>query len=121
MYLDYQTYLSLGGTLPVESFTPREAWAEAQLDNWTLNRLQSVDWSGWSTKVALVMKRLVDDSDSIMEAEGGSPVSHFSNGRDSFTFAEPLMNAPLHACYGYAVDVLPVEIMSACVRYNGAH
>jgi len=121
MYLDFGEYLAMGGELDQQEFSDREAWAEMYLDLWTLNRLQTVDWSQWADKVKRCVKRLVDDYQSILDAEGGSPVSHFSNGRDSFTFAEPLLNAPLHACYGFCVDVLPVELMSACVRYNEAN
>lgn len=120
MYIDYPTYLSMGGEVGESDFPSYEAWAEAYLDMWTLNRLQSVDWSVWENKVHLCMVRLIDSHDAVMEAEGGTPVSHFSNGRDSLTFAEPLLNAPLHSCYGFCVDILPVELMSACTHYNGA-
>lgn len=122
MHLGFEAYQALGGTLPEVDFSPREAWAEAQLNAWTLNRLKRVDWSEWEAEVHQVMMRLVDGYDSIMEAEGQPAVSSFSNGQDSYSFAvsEPLMNPALHSVYGFCVDVLPVELMSACARYNGA-
>lgn len=124
MYIDYETYASLSASpIASEDFPASEAWAEALLDHWTLNRLQSVDWSEWTSKVQLVMARLIDSRKSIEADTDSGPLTHFSNGQDSYTFesyGDPLFNAALGKCYGLAVDVLPVELISACVRYNGA-
>lgn len=119
-YLDYETYAALGGTVPEDEFYVAEGWAEAWLDLWTLNRLHVVDWSEWEHRVQLVMTRLVDGRADAMAQEGATPLASFSNGRDSFTFADPEANTALAALNRYAVDVLPVELVSACVAYNGA-
>lgn len=123
MYIDYETYVSLGGSVSEEEFPSSEAWAEVQLNAWTLNRLKSVNWDAWKTEVELVMTRLIDKKTEVLEADGNAPISHFSNGQDSYTFSvgEPVLNVVLGAIYGYAIDVLPVELMSACVHYNGAN
>ena len=120
-YLDFETYAAMGGTVPEAEFPTAEGWAEAWLDLWTLNRLTVVDWSKWEHRVQLVMTRLVDQRAAVMEQEGATPLSSFSNGRDSFTFADPEANTALASCARYAVDVLPVELISACVSYNGAN
>ena len=124
MYLTYAQYLTFGnGSVSEADFCRSEAWAEALLDHWTLNRLHTVDWSKWECRVAMVMARLVDSKASVESEADGAPVTHFSNGQDSYTFqsfGDPVFNLALGKCYGYAVDVLPVEIISACVRYNGA-
>lgn len=120
-YLDWETYVEVGGgEVSEEAFPVAEAWAEAMLDLWTLDRLHVVDWSAWEERVHLVMARLVDSREAVMAEEGGTPLQSFSNGQDSYTFAEPLMNVALGGCYGYAVDLLPVDLMSACARYNHA-
>lgn len=120
-YLDWDTYQSMGeGTVSEEAFPSAEAWAEAMLDLWTLDRLHVVDWSEWAERVHVVMCRLVDSRSAVEAEEGGTPISSFSNGQDSYTFAEPLMNVALGRCYGVAADLLPVDLMSACVRYNHA-
>lgn len=124
MYLDWETYQALGnGSVSEQDFARSEAWAEALLDHWTLNRLSSIDWSEFKTKVELVMARLVDSKVAVEADEDGSPVTHFSNGQDSYTFesyGDPLFNAALGKCYGFMVDVLPIELISHAVHYNGA-
>lgn len=120
MYLDYETYEALGGSVSEADYPASEAWAEAVLDSWTLNRTRTLDWSEWEREVHLTMKRLVDDCEGIRAAEGGSAVSHFSNGVDSYTYANPGSNALLEAVRGYAECILPVDLISACVRWNGA-
>ena len=121
MYLDYETYESIGnGSVSAEDFPSVEAWAEAMLDTWTLNRLKVIDWSEWETQVEQVMARLVDNSDAIQAAEKGQALSSFSNGQDSYSFSTPDENSELAAVAGYAAIVLPVELLSACTSYNGA-
>ena len=124
MYLTYAQYQVYGnGSVSEEDFASSEAWAEALLDHWTLNRLRNIGWSEWEDKVQLVMAKLVDSKVSVEEDEDGAPVTHFSNGQDSYTFAsfgDPLFNPAMGKAYGFAVDVLPVELISAAVHYNGA-
>lgn len=122
MYLDYQTYAELSSSpIAEEDFASAEAWAEAELDVWTLNRLQVVDWSPWRNKVEMVMARLIDAKTSIEEAEQGQAISHFSNGQDTYTFANPGENVAYVNVQSYAWDVLPIELVSRAARYNGAN
>lgn len=122
MYIDYETYASLS-TNPIASadFASAEAWAEAELDLWTLNRLHTIDWSEWKARVEVVMTKLIDSKTAIEEGESGSALSHFSNGQDTYTFAHPEENAAYKAIETYALDVLPVELISRVAHYNGAH
>lgn len=120
MYIDFETYQALCGRVSWAEFPAREAWAEAVLDSWTLNRLRAVDWSRWEREVHLVMARLVDECDAIRQADSGAAVSHFSNGVDSYTYANPGENAPMASVRGYAASILPVEFMSGCARWNHA-
>lgn len=122
MYLDLETYLELSPS-PIASadFPSAEAWAETQLDLLTLNRLHEVDWTRWKTIVEVVMTKLVDSKSSIENEATGQAISHFSNGQDSYTFAKPDENSAYRAVIDFAYDVLPVELMSRAVRYNGAN
>lgn len=120
-YLDYSEYQELGGTLTEGEFEQAEPWAEALLDDWTLNRLQTVDWTPWEDRVRLVMVRLVDSREAIVTGDAEAAVSHFSNSIDAVTFAEPLVNSARSGARSYALDLLPVELVSRCVSYNGAH
>lgn len=120
-YLTYDQYVGLGGCMTSGEFAAAEPWAEGVLDNWTLNRLHVVDWSRWDDRVRLVMVRLVDSREEILSGDSDEAVSHFANGVDTITFADPLANFALAGAHAYAADLLPVELCSRVVSYNGAN
>ena len=93
-YLDWDTYQSMGeGNVSEEAFPSAEAWAEAMLDLWTLDRLHVVDWSEWADRVHVVMCRLVDSRSAVEAEEGGSLLN---------TTAEHRMGKPEELGYALA-------------------
>jgi predicted phosphoadenosine phosphosulfate sulfurtransferase len=107
MYLDYSTYQMLTlDAMPENEFEFYEPDAETYLDQWTHDRIRSLDTVPAS--VERVMARLVD---GIKELNGDQVVS-YSNGVDSWSFVKQDDVANL---YSMAVRILPVELVSACV------
>lgn len=132
MYLTFDEYQSMGGTLTETEFNGAEAYAEVLLDSMTLNRLkndQAVKPDGYEKAVKAAMMVLVQRVPEIKEAFSasatGSTVTSYSNGVDSFSFGgsanSTAENPALTAAYDEAALLLPVELVSACVSYNGAN
>jgi len=133
MYLDYATYQELGGTDTEQVFTRNEAVAEDILDDFTLRRLRvdsvAAKWVG-SREVNRAMFILVGMVPEIESQESqavtSGPVSSFSNGQNSFGFSSEDISAdgPTRAmmrAYVRVEQVLPVDLISACARYNHAN
>lgn len=107
MYLDYSTYQTLTLTAMTEhEFDFYEPDAETYLDQWTQNRVRSLETIPAS--VQRVMARLVDGIKNM----DGEQVTSYSNGVDSWAFAK---QDELKKLYSMAVVILPVELVSACV------
>jgi hypothetical protein len=107
MYLDYVTYQGLTlDAMSEQEFDYYEPDAETYLDNWTQNRVRSLETIPAS--VQRVMARLVDG----IKVMDGEQVTSYSNGVDSWAFAREDDIAKL---YSMAVRILPVELVSACV------
>ena len=123
MYIDFETYRQLGGTIEDESVF--EAWepvAEDFLDAWTLDRLQVIDWSDWQDQVHRVMVRLVDNAERMQDEAASRQLASFSNGQDSYGFRDDGgEGATCRACHSLAVRVLPIQLMSCCATYNHAY
>lgn len=80
--------------------------AETYLDQWTQNRVRSLETIPAS--VQRVMARLVNG----IKDMSGEQVTSYSNGVDSWAFAK---QDELKKLYSMAVVILPVELVSACV------
>lgn len=133
MYVTYEEYRELGGSLDEKSFAAAEPRAEMLLDGWTLNRLKSeravadLEQMGGYRKVKVAMAWLVDQMQGIEEARKakseGTEVTSFNNGVNSFSFgggASSEATAAEASAYHEVCRMLPVELVSACVSYNGA-
>ena len=133
MYVTYEEYSELGGTLDEKSFAAAEPRAEMLLDSWTLNRLKServvadLEQMGEYQKVKVAMAWLVDQMQGIEKARKakseGTEVTSFNNGVNSFSFgggASSEATAAEASAYHEVCGMLPVELVSACVAYNDA-
>lgn len=111
-------------------FAKREKQAEALLDIITFGRLKKGVPDEFAGSVADAMMILVEAQDGINEGwkavSDGSQVSSFSNGVDSFSFANPgssdvvAQNQARAVAVCRATEALPIELTSLCVSYNGA-
>lgn len=123
-YIDYQSYVSLGGQLAEGDFDAALPWAESWLDALTLGRLRAGVPEAWSREVSLAMVALVDATPTARAEQAGQVVTSFSNGQNSFSFAasaaEAGMSPTLASVAAYVLRLLPVELVSACAAYNGA-
>ena len=86
-YIDYDTYATLGGSLPQAAFDAAYPWARSWLDAITHGRLQTTDWQAWEDEVALAMAALLDATPAVRSEQSGQAVTSFSNGQDSYSFA----------------------------------
>lgn len=133
MYLTFEEYGELGGSLDEKSFAVAEPRAEMLLDSWTLNRLKServvddLEQIGEYQKVKVAMAWLVDQMQGIEKARKakseGTEVTSFNNGVNSFSFgggASSEATAAEASAYHEVCRMLPVELVSACVHYNDA-
>jgi hypothetical protein len=133
VYVTYEEYSELGGTLDEKSFAVAEPRAEMLLDGWTLNRLKServvadLEQMGEYRKVKVAMAWLVDQMQGIEKARKakseGTEVTSFNNGVNSFSFgggASSEATAAEASAYHEVCRMLPVELVGACVAYNDA-
>lgn len=111
-YIDYETYASMGGEAAEAEFPALERKARYILDYWTLNRIDDDALEEWREAVEVCMVEIIDN----MPKTGEERVTSFSNGVNSFSFADETVEQSLH---DFVVRVLPVELISAVVSYEG--
>lgn len=113
-YIDFETYAIMGGKASEADFPALEAKARHILDYWTLDRLRKYEAvpEEWEEAVHLCMVETIDN----MPDTASDRVTSFSNGVNSFGFADESTEDRLHA---FCVRVLPVELCSAVVAYEG--
>lgn len=121
MYLSYEEYLrySQGEHLPEVDFTSAAPFADLVIDNWTMDRVKKAVSNGEdlpdSVKVAYAS--IVNNIEAL---EGiTEPVSSFSNGVDSYTFASTSDQA--ESVKQWALNLLPVEWCSGIVSFEGGN
>lgn len=134
MYLEYARYKELGGTVPEQEYAAAESEAAVLLDRWTLNRLHSeqvtadLEAQGLQGSVEFAMKAVIDRIDGIREARkslaAGTVVTSFNNGVNSFGFGGSSGTSTVtmaeYECMERVMELLPVDLTSACVSFNGA-
>lgn len=113
-YIDYETYASLGGTAVEADFPALEVRARYILDYWTLDRLKDYDTmpERWREAVEVCMVEIIDN----MPDTSADRVTSFSNGVNSFGFADESTEDRLCS---FCLRVLPVELISGVVSYEG--
>lgn len=127
MYLTFERYKAMGGSMDEASFGAAEPYAETMLDLITLRRLRCPEADhGDPADVERAMYVLADGAGQVEAAyrakASGAEVSSFNNGVDSFTFASDggQGNAALRALTEHAAQFLPLELVSLDVTYNHA-
>ena len=103
-YIDYQTYVALGGQLTEDAFDAAYPWARSWLDALTLGRLRAGVPEAWSREVSLAMVAIVDATPTIRAEQAGQVVSSFSNGQDSFGFVTAAAEAGMSPTYASVAD-----------------
>ena len=109
-YLLYQEYTSFGGTVSSSDFTNLELKAERKLDYFTQNRLQNA-----TTIISEVKECMVEFIDRMAKSAENGNVTSYSNGIESFGFAENQTKALDNELYQLAIEYLPIELISAYV------
>lgn len=132
MYLTYEEYQAMGGTLDETEFSGAEIYAETLLDSMTLGRIKNdksmkpADYEkAIKASVFVIVNRVKDIRAAFQASATGSNVASYSNGTDSFGFDRTAANAAANnaaiaATYDEIATILPVELISACVAYNYA-
>lgn len=130
MYVDYATFenLTLGdGNIPEDAYAKLAPMADAIIDHWTLGRVGKAVKNGEElpdivqTLYVKVIESLPDIMDGTKIGKGGL-VSSFSNGIDSYTFdVSESMEDQLKGRFGWMLELLPVEWISACVPFEGGN
>lgn len=119
-YMSYEEYEAIPGLvrLDAEEFERRAPYADLIIDDWTLERVGRAVSEGKALPrpVRLVYCQIVDNLDEMIGAEG-ERVASFSNGQDSYTF--DLSENKANAVWHHALQLLPVEWISANVCYRG--
>lgn len=113
-YIDFETYAIMGGDASEADFPALEVRARYILDYWTLDRLKAYESvpEEWAEAVGLCMVEIIDN----MPDTASERVTSFSNGVNSFGFADEATEDRLHA---FCVRVLPLELCSQVVSYEG--
>lgn len=113
-YIDFETYAEMGGKAKEADFPALETRARYILDDWTLNRLRGLESvpEEHQEAVELCMVEIIDH----MPQTGKERVTSFSNGVNSFSFADV---SDAESLKGFVVRTLPIELCSAVVSYEG--
>lgn len=111
MYLTYEEYKAMGGSLNETAYPRFERKAEYYMDNWTLDRIKNLEEIPECVKDA--MFEVIEQLPSL----DGDRVASFSNGVNSFSF--DTSTSDLDSLYNKVKVMLPVELISAVVSYEG--
>lgn len=121
MYLSYEQYKLFGGAVDLADYPRMAAFADIAMDHWTLGRIGRAfrDGDELPECVMAAYAATVDAMPDALESMRGERLKAFSNGVDSYTFADPSIAGELADSVGWVVRMLPVEWVSACVSYEG--
>lgn len=121
MYLSYDQYKLFGGAVEEADYPRMAAFADIAMDHWTLGRIGRAfrDGDELPECVMAAYAATVDAMPDALESMRGERLKSFSNGVDSYSFADPSSAGELADSVGWVVGMLPVEWVSACVSYEG--
>lgn len=110
MYLDYKTYLEMGGTAQEAAYPRLEYMARKRIDRRTQNRVKGMQEIPESVKRCMVELVNAMDSSDPTKAASEAPLSGFSNDGYSESYAEPLTAEKLESnLSGIVVTMLSGE------------
>lgn len=111
LYLTYNDYTGMGGTLSESVFTRMNRKAQMKLDIFTYNRLQDSELNDTDTeKVKNILFEYVE-SINTYESRSGT-ITSYSNGVESFGYANKDSNTFNVELQSLAINVLPVWLVS---------
>ena len=110
MYLDYLTYVDMGGNVVEAAFPRLEYLAEKKIDRYTQNRVQSMQAVPEAVqRCAAELINAMGESDPT-ETASTAPLSGFSNDGYSESYSKPLTAESLEAgLYSIICDYLAGE------------
>ena len=109
-YILYSEYTEYGGTLDETTFNIVERKAERKLDDYTQNRLKTA-----TTIISEVKELMVEFIDRMAKSAENGNLTSYSNGIESFGFAENQTKALDNELYQMAIEYLPVELITATI------
>jgi hypothetical protein len=109
MYISYADYQDAGGMQTEAAFSSIERRAEAKLNFYTQNRIKAL------SEIPQVVKDVMLEFCFFLESSSSMPsnLSSYSNGVESFGFNTSA--DPYGELYRIAVEMLPIELISAQV------
>lgn len=116
-FMDYQEF-ARGDVMDEAEYTRNAPYADAIIDNWTLDRVGKAVSNGVELPevVKVVYTAIIDNIDALTGS--GEVVSSFSNGVDSYTF-DTSAGTQADQLKAAAIEMLPVEWCSGAVDYKG--
>ena len=109
-YLQYNEYVTFGGTVVESTFNILELKARRKLDYFTQNRLQTA--TAIISEVKELMAEFIDRM-SVPALNGN--VTSYSNGIESFGFGQNQTDAFNYELYQLAVEYLPIELITCTI------
>ena len=109
-YLLYSEYTALGGTATESNFNILEPKARRKLDYFTQDRLKTA-----TTIISEVKELMTEFINRIANSPVNGNVTSYSNGIESFGFAENQTKAFNTELYDLAVEYLPIELITCTI------
>ena len=110
-YLLFSEYQEYGGALDETTFNIVDRKAERKLDYFTQDRLKTA-----TTIIDEVKELLTEFIDKMAKTPLNGNITSYSNGIESFGFAENQTKALDNELYQLAVEYLPIELISSYVE-----
>ena len=109
-YLSFAEYESFGGTVVESTFDILEPKARRKLDYFTQNRLQTA-----TTIISEVKELMTEFINRMSNSPVNGNLTSYSNGIESFGFAENQTKALDNELYQLAIEYLPIELITATI------
>ena len=109
-YLSFAEYESFGGTVVESTFDILEPKARRKVDYFTQNRLQTA-----TTIISEVKELMTEFINRMSNSPVNGNITSYSNGIESFGFAENQTKALDNELYQMAIEYLPVELITATI------
>ena len=109
-YITFAEYENFGGTVSSSDFTNLELKARHKLDYFTQNRLQTA-----TTIISEVKELMTEFINRMASSPVNGNVTSYSNGIESFGFAENQTKAFNTELYDLAVEYLPIELITCTI------
>ena len=109
-YLLYSEYTALGGTATESNFNILEPKARRKLDYFTQDRLKTA-----TTIISEVKELMTEFINRMSNSPQNGNITSYSNGIESFGFAENQTVAFNNELYQMAVEYLPIELITCAI------